>query len=61
MENKLKLSDQAIAALNVLFLKCLFTQQDIRELLKSADFATVGDLIVVTNPEEQLAIPEEGN
>ena len=50
IEEKTKLSDEALGAVMMALQKCIMDQSDIVPMLKNLDFTTVNDELFVLNP-----------
>jgi hypothetical protein len=50
IEEKTKLSDEALGAVMMCLQKCIMEQSDIVPMLKNLDFTTVNDELFVLNP-----------
>ena len=50
IEEKTKLSDEALGAVMMCLQKCIMDQSDIVPMLKNLDFTTVNDELYVLNP-----------
>tara|TARA_A100001515_G_scaffold32192_1_gene25114 strand:- start:46975 stop:47193 length:219 start_codon:yes stop_codon:yes gene_type:complete len=50
IEEKTKLSDEALGAVMMCLQKCIMDQSDIVPMLKNLDFTTVNDELFVLNP-----------